>query len=274
MSAPSSTSRRRTFWPSGPVWCVTSCMPRIFAGERRAPRRATCATLTPPPLPRPPAWICAFTTQTLPPSVFGGLHRLVDREARRCRAASARRTCGRFPWPGTRGSSWSVEGGVRDDGSSSRAWSGLPGQPDRMVAASARDTTSGSSARRRGRRCQRMAAVELEGLLSGSSRSSCLRCPAMVWKAAVASAPTSSVMWVQPRTRRGGPCMRWWKPGRIARPTSYLVVRDDAVAVAGVGHRVHGGFGIDDGERAIDGDAQPHVVDRAGPPDAGPRRGA
>jgi hypothetical protein len=26
--------------------------------------------LTPPPLPRPPAWICAFTTQTLPPSFF------------------------------------------------------------------------------------------------------------------------------------------------------------------------------------------------------------
>ena len=35
-----------------------------LAGERRAPRRATCATLTPPPLPRPPAWICAFTTHT------------------------------------------------------------------------------------------------------------------------------------------------------------------------------------------------------------------
>src|SRR5487761_2562229 len=26
------------------------------------------ATLTPPPLPRPPAWICALTTHTLPPS--------------------------------------------------------------------------------------------------------------------------------------------------------------------------------------------------------------
>jgi hypothetical protein len=26
------------------------------------------ASLTPPPLPRPPAWICAFTTQTAPPS--------------------------------------------------------------------------------------------------------------------------------------------------------------------------------------------------------------
>ena len=28
------------------------------------------ASLTPPPLPRPPAWICAFTTHTGPPSVF------------------------------------------------------------------------------------------------------------------------------------------------------------------------------------------------------------
>src|SRR5258706_8614135 len=27
-------------------------------------------TLTPPPLPRPPAWICAFTTQTGPPSAL------------------------------------------------------------------------------------------------------------------------------------------------------------------------------------------------------------
>ena len=45
-------------------------MPRICAGELRAPRRCDCATLTPPPLPRPPAWICAFTTQTLPPSFF------------------------------------------------------------------------------------------------------------------------------------------------------------------------------------------------------------
>src|SRR6476661_8688949 len=27
-------------------------------------------TLTPPALPRPPAWICAFTTQTGPPSSF------------------------------------------------------------------------------------------------------------------------------------------------------------------------------------------------------------
>ncbi len=36
-------------------------------------------TLTPPALPRPPAWIWAFTTQTLPPSFLRGLHRLFRR---------------------------------------------------------------------------------------------------------------------------------------------------------------------------------------------------
>ena len=69
MSAPSSIRSRRTFWPCGPVWCVTSCMPRIcFARARTS--SSDLATFTPPPLPRPPAWICAFTTQTLPPSFF------------------------------------------------------------------------------------------------------------------------------------------------------------------------------------------------------------
>jgi hypothetical protein len=52
--------------PSGPVWWVTSVIPRICSANRRA-STASFATLTPPPFPRPPAWICAFTT-TLPPS--------------------------------------------------------------------------------------------------------------------------------------------------------------------------------------------------------------
>src|SRR5215831_9359186 len=67
MSAPSSTSKRLTFCPSGPVWWVFSIMPRILpAHSRTSP--SDFATLTPPPLPRPPAWICALTTQTLPTS--------------------------------------------------------------------------------------------------------------------------------------------------------------------------------------------------------------
>ena len=40
MSRPCSTSRRLTFLPSGPVWCVTSCMPRIFCAVSRAAARA------------------------------------------------------------------------------------------------------------------------------------------------------------------------------------------------------------------------------------------
>ena len=51
--------------PSGPVWCVTSLMPIIWRANSAASVEFL-ATLTPPPLPRPPAWICAFTT-TLPP---------------------------------------------------------------------------------------------------------------------------------------------------------------------------------------------------------------
>src|SRR5687767_13646833 len=66
MSAPSSMRMRRTFCPSGPVWWVFNCMPRIAPACWRTSSR-DFATLTPPPLPRPPAWICALTTHTLPP---------------------------------------------------------------------------------------------------------------------------------------------------------------------------------------------------------------
>src|SRR5580765_944030 len=67
MSAPSSIRRRFTFCPSGPVWCVFSIMPRILPDHSRT-SASDFATFTPPPLPRPPAWICAFTTHTLPPN--------------------------------------------------------------------------------------------------------------------------------------------------------------------------------------------------------------
>src|ERR1700680_2876236 len=43
-------------------------MPRILPARSRTSAR-DFATLTPPPLPRPPAWICALTTQTDPSSV-------------------------------------------------------------------------------------------------------------------------------------------------------------------------------------------------------------
>ncbi len=63
---PSSTSRRLTMRPSGPVWCVVRRMPIICVASASA-STADVASFTPPPLPRPPAWICALTT-TVPPS--------------------------------------------------------------------------------------------------------------------------------------------------------------------------------------------------------------
>ena len=68
MSAAASTSTFLTLRPSGPVWCVTSCMPMIALAASKA-SSGVFASLTPPPLPRPPAWIWAFTT-ALPPRSF------------------------------------------------------------------------------------------------------------------------------------------------------------------------------------------------------------
>src|SRR5690348_4310815 len=47
-------------------------MPRILPASSRT-SSMDLATFTPPPLPRPPAWICALTTQTLPPIVSAAL---------------------------------------------------------------------------------------------------------------------------------------------------------------------------------------------------------
>jgi hypothetical protein len=44
-------------------------MPSIFCARSRTSSMER-ASFTPPPLPRPPAWIWAFTTQTDPPSFF------------------------------------------------------------------------------------------------------------------------------------------------------------------------------------------------------------
>src|SRR4026209_1211700 len=44
-------------------------MPSSSSAWRRT-SAADHASRTPPPLPRPPAWICALTTHTLPPSCF------------------------------------------------------------------------------------------------------------------------------------------------------------------------------------------------------------
>ena len=65
MSEARSTHTERTRMPSGGVCGVLSIIPMIcFAAVSAA--SAASATLMPPPLPRPPACTCAFTT-TLPP---------------------------------------------------------------------------------------------------------------------------------------------------------------------------------------------------------------
>ena len=63
----SSTRTRLTSRPSGPVWWVTSCMPMISPAAFRA-SSGVAASLMPPPLPRPPAWICALTATGRPSS--------------------------------------------------------------------------------------------------------------------------------------------------------------------------------------------------------------
>ena len=55
-----------TFFPSGGVWGVFSIMP-MMSPDRSFTSSRLLASFTPPPLPRPPAWICAFTTHHLVP---------------------------------------------------------------------------------------------------------------------------------------------------------------------------------------------------------------
>ncbi len=69
---------------------------RASSGER--------ASFTPPPLPRPPAWICALTTQ-VPRELPRGRLRVLGGAGRGCRAGPPPRSVGGSPWPGTRGSS-------------------------------------------------------------------------------------------------------------------------------------------------------------------------
>ena len=78
MGSVSSISSRCTMRPAGPVWWVTSFMPSMLRASS-AVSAASFATLTPPPLPRPPAWICAFTT-TLPPICLAARSGLLHRE--------------------------------------------------------------------------------------------------------------------------------------------------------------------------------------------------
>ncbi len=64
-SIPCSIRSRRTTRPSGPVWWVRRVMPSMpLASDSHS--SAERASLTPPPFPRPPAWIWALTTTGKP----------------------------------------------------------------------------------------------------------------------------------------------------------------------------------------------------------------
>ena len=75
MAEPSSTKTRLTTRPAGPVWMVTSVLPSICSAAvltssidltMRTPPLSPAAASLNLPLPRPPAWIWAFTTHTGP----------------------------------------------------------------------------------------------------------------------------------------------------------------------------------------------------------------
>jgi hypothetical protein len=77
MSSAASTTPPHESWPSGPVWWVTSVHAEDLARAASA-SSASRTSLTPPPLPRPPAWICALTTARAPPErLLGGRTRAV-----------------------------------------------------------------------------------------------------------------------------------------------------------------------------------------------------
>ena len=74
--------------PSGPVWWVTSVMPRIWLATRFHLIAAERASFTPPPLPRPPAWIWALTTTGQPPSPPATFSASIDAEGHPARRGS------------------------------------------------------------------------------------------------------------------------------------------------------------------------------------------
>ena len=104
MSAPSSISRRRTFWPAGPGLVGDELhaedLFRLVLHLVERPRDLDAAAL---------AAAAGVDLRLHDPDraaeLLRRLDRLVDAEARNAARRRRRRTCGRFPCPGTRGSS-------------------------------------------------------------------------------------------------------------------------------------------------------------------------
>src|SRR5450755_1669564 len=165
MSAPSSTRRRRTTRPWGPVWCVTSVMPSIFEAMSRT-SSIERARFTPPPLPRPPAWICAFTTHTVPPSVFAASTASSTENAGKPRGVATpylRKSS--LPWYSWM-FMWAAGEELRKEGAAKilSVLVRLAGGVDLIGAAVPLGIEASHGGGRRG---ERVAAVELEGLALG-----------------------------------------------------------------------------------------------------------
>src|SRR5687768_12059964 len=233
-------------------------MPRIFRAQSRT-SSIDLATFTPPALPRPPAWICAFTTQTLPPSFFAAA------------TASSTENAGTpldVGTPNLRKSSlpWYSWMFIVREGRT-RATAGVCGANSTglVVVALARGLHRLRSAiplrvvlRDRGAGgLERVALVELERLLVGGSQALAGhglergRGERACELGDVGAAAHAAQQLLHPLGVAG--------PDR--EPDQLAVGRGDLVAVALVGHRVGGGGRVDDGELAVDRDPQPHVVD-------------
>src|SRR5688572_8229879 len=237
MSAPSSMSSRRTFWPSGPVWCVTRFMPSIDDASFST-SSIDRASLTPPPLPRPPAWTCAFTTHTGPPSCFAALTASGTENAgseRETRMPYLRNTS--LPWY-----SW-----IFIVAPARRAQSRCAAIPLRIVAA--HDVAL---------RIERMAAVELERLelafvlplpqpgehLHGGRRQ----------VAQQLGQVRASFHAAERLVKRLPEALHQVRTDEL--PIRVL----DALAPGWIGNRIHPRLDVDDRHRLVDREAHPHVV--------------
>src|SRR4051812_46056193 len=222
-------------------------MPSIFWARLRT-SSIDFATFTPPPLPRPPAWICAFTTHTEPPSFCAAATASSTDMAGSPRGVTTpylRKIC--LPWY-----SWMfISGGTAQDAArdSNSVVIALCGGLDLVLARVPLRVIAPD----RGRvRRERMAAIDLERLLvrvlQPLPRHRLERCRRQHSRhfGAVGAAAHAAQQLVDSRVI-----------ARTNRKADELAVRGfDPVAVIHVRHRVHGRGGIDDGERAIHRDAK------------------
>ena len=152
MAAGCSTKMRLTGCPAASVCTVTKRLPAQFSANSRTAAKLS-TSLTPPALPRPPAWTCTLHTtgrrparwpQPPPRPVF----------APPCQRKPASRSCGTVLWPGIRAGSLFLPVGLSID-----HMNGIAGDPKRRLV-------NGFRKRRMGEHGQRQifrAGAELHG---------------------------------------------------------------------------------------------------------------